>query len=111
MHDCYGGDKDFKLMLVVSLDKVKHPWDEDLLLDLCKIRINCISRLDKDYVELWIRTIARGIGTPPVPYIKEQMSLTPEIVDDTQEHLDDMYVDALENVRPASDRRYGFRRS
>ena len=63
MHDCYGGDKDFTLMPVVPLDKVKHPWDEDILLDLCKIRINCISRLDKDYVELWIWTIARGIGT------------------------------------------------
>ncbi len=31
MHDCYGGDKNFTLMPVVPLDKVKHPWDEDLL--------------------------------------------------------------------------------
>ena len=56
MHDCYGGDKDFTLMPVVPLDKVKHPWDEVLLLDLCKIRINCISRLDEDYVEIWKQT-------------------------------------------------------
>lgn len=45
MHDSYGGDKDFTLMPVVPLDKVKHPWDTDLMMDLCKIRINCISRL------------------------------------------------------------------
>ena len=38
-------------MPVVPLDKVQHPWDTDLLMDLCKIRINCISRQDKDYVE------------------------------------------------------------
>jgi len=30
MHDCYGGDKDFTLMPVVPLDKVKHPWNEEL---------------------------------------------------------------------------------
>ena len=94
MHD-YGDDKDF----VVPLDKDKHPWNEDLLLDLCKIPINCIARLDKDYVELWIRTIARGLGTSPVPYIKDQMSMPPDIVDDTQEHLDDTYLESLENVR------------
>ena len=99
MHDCYGGDKDFTLMPVIPLDKVKHPWNEELLLDLCKIRINCIARLDKDYVELWIRTIARGIGTSPVPYIKDKMSFPPDIVDDTQAHLDDTYVESLENVR------------
>ena len=52
MHECYGGDKDFTMMPVVPLDKVKHPWNEELLLDLCKIRINC-----KDYVELWIGTM------------------------------------------------------
>ena len=99
MHDCYGGDKDFTLMPVIPLDKVKHPWNEELLLDLCKIRINCIARLDKDYVELWIRTIARGIGTSPVPYIKDKMSFPPDIVDDTQAHLDDTYVESLENVQ------------
>jgi len=101
MHDCYGGDKDFTLMPVVPLDKVKHPWNGDLLLDLFKIRINCIVRLDKDYVELWIRTIARGIGTSPIPYLKDQMSFPPDIVDDTQEHLDDTYVEALEKVGSA----------
>ena len=101
MHDCYGGDKDFTLMPVVPLDKVKHPWNEELLLDLCKIRINCIARIDKDYVELWIRTIARGIGTSSVPYISNQMSFPPDIVDDTQDHLDDTYVESLENVRSA----------
>jgi hypothetical protein len=66
MHECYDGDKDFTLMPVIPLDKTKHPWNEEVLLDLCKIRINCIARLDKDYVELWIRTIARGIGTSPI---------------------------------------------
>ena len=60
-----------------------------------------MARLNKDYVELWIRTIARGIGTSPVPYIKDKMSFPPDIVDDTQEHLDDTYVEALENVCPA----------
>ena len=90
-------------MPVVPLDKVKHPWDENILLDLCKIRINCISRLDKDYVELWIWTIARGVVSSPVPYIKNQMSFPPDIVDDTQEYLDDAYVEALESVRPATE--------
>ena len=100
MHDSYGGDKDFTLM-----DKVKHPsWDTDLLMDLCKIRIICISRVDKDYVELWIRTITRGMAVSPGPYIKDQMSYLPDIVDDTQEHLDDhTYVESLENTRPATE--------
>ena len=83
--------------------KFMHPWNEELLLDLCKIRINCIVRLDKDYVELWIRTIARGIGTSPIPYLKDQMSFPPDIVDDTQEHLDDTYVEALKKVGSAQE--------
>ena len=29
------------------------------------------------------------------------MSFPPDIVDDTQEHLDDTYVESLENTRPA----------
>ena len=105
MHDSYGGDKDFTLMPVVPLDKVKHPWDTDLMMDLCKIRINCISRLDKDYVELWIRTITRGMAVSPGPYIKDQMSYLPDIVDDTQEHLDDTYVESTGEY-PSSDRRF-----
>ncbi len=48
-------------------------------------------------------TIARGIGTSPVPYIKNQMFFPPDIVDDTQEYLDDTYVEALESVRPATE--------
>ena len=46
-------------MPVNPLDKVKHPWNTDLLFDLCKERINCIAHKDKDYVELWIHTVAR----------------------------------------------------
>ena len=31
------------------------------------------------------------------------MSFPPDIVDDTQEYLDDAYVEALESVRPATE--------
>ena len=44
--------------------------------------------------------ISRGIGTSPVPDIKDQMSFPPDIVDDTQEHLDNTYVESLENAAP-----------
>lgn len=60
MHDYfYGGNHEYDLLPIISLDPVKHPWDTDLLADLCKIRINCILRSDKDYVEQWIRAIAK----------------------------------------------------
>ena len=41
----------------------------DLLIDLCKVRINCILHTDK-----------------------ESLSYPPDIVDDTEERMDDMYV-------------------
>ena len=47
------------------------------------------------------RNNARGIGTSPIPYLKDQMSFPPDIVHETQEHLDDTYVELLENVCPA----------
>jgi hypothetical protein len=59
MHDFYGGLLDFDVLPVVPKDKVKAPWNELLLIDLCKIRINCILLADKDYVEKWIRAVAQ----------------------------------------------------
>ena len=60
MHDyCYGGNSEYDLLPIISLDPVKHPWDTDLLADLCKIRINGMLRSDKDYVEQWICAIAK----------------------------------------------------
>ena len=34
---------------------------------------------------------------PPGPYINESLSNPPDIVDDTQEHMDDTYVEATAN--------------
>ena len=92
MHECYGGDKDFTMMPVVPLDKVKHPWNEELLQDTNQLQ-GLRGAVD--------RNNARGIGTSPIPYLKDQMSFPPDIVDDTQEHLDNTYVESLENVRSA----------
>ena len=64
----------------------------DLLIDLCKVRINCILHTDKDYVEQWIQAIAQDISVAPGPNIKESLSYPPDIVDDTEERMDDMYV-------------------
>ena len=57
MHDCYGSVLDFDVLPIVPRDKVKHPWNEHLLIDLFKIRINCILRADKDYVEKRIKLL------------------------------------------------------
>ena len=43
------------------------------------------------------------MAVSPGPFIKDQMSYLPDIVDDTQEHLDDTYVESLENTRPATE--------
>jgi len=91
MHDCYGGNNEYDLLPIIPLDSMKHPWNKELLADLCKIRINCILRSDKDYVEKWILAIAKGISVSPVPYIKDFLSYPPDIVDDTYQHLDDPY--------------------
>ena len=69
----------------------------DLLIDLCKVRINWILHTDKDYVEQWIQAIAKGISVAPGPYTKESLSYSPDIVDDTAERIDDMYVEATAN--------------
>ena len=52
---------------------------------------------------LWIRTIARGMDVSPGPYITDQLSYPPDIVDDNEEHLDDTYVESLENTRPGTE--------
>ena len=39
----------------------------------------------------------------PGPYIKDQMSYPPDIMDDTQEHLGGTYVESLENTRSATE--------
>jgi len=53
---------------------------------------------------LWIRTIARrGMDVSPGPYIKDQLSYPPDIVDDNEEHLDDTYVESLANARQGTE--------
>ena len=60
--------------------------------------MNCILHTDKDYIEQWIQAIAKGILVAPGPYIKESLlSYPPDIVDDTEERMDDMYVEATAN--------------
>ncbi len=58
-------------------------------------------------MELWIRTVARGMDVAPGPYIKEQLSYPSDIVDHTQEYLDDTYVESLENKSASRNRRFG----
>ena len=65
----YGGNYEYDLLPVIPMDPVKHPsahWSLQ-----AKIRINCILRTDKDYVEQWIRAIAKGISVSPGPNIME----------------------------------------
>ena len=62
-----------------------------VLIDLCKIRINCILRADKDYVETWIRAIATGISVSPEAFLRDSLSYPPDLVDDSQEHVGDTY--------------------
>ena len=96
MHDFYGGLLDFDVLPVVPKDKVKAPWNELLLIDLYKIRINCILLADKDYVEKWIRAVASGISVSPEAFLRDSLSYPPDLVDDSQEHVDDTYVDSAQ---------------
>jgi hypothetical protein len=65
-------------------------------MDLCKIRISCISRQE----------LRRAMDTNDYSRngcISRTVYQGPDIVDDTQEHLDDTYVESLENTRPATE--------
>ena len=94
MHDCYGGILGKDVLPTSPCDSDKHPWSEHLLIDLCKIRINCVGFADKYYVERWIRAIAKGISVSPVPFLRDSLSYPPDAGDDSQEHMDDTYVDS-----------------
>ena len=95
MHECYGGVLEFDELPTAPKDRVKAPWNELLLIDLCKIRINCIGFANKYYVEIWIRAIATGISVSPEAFLRDSLSYPPDlVVDDSQEHMDDTYVDS-----------------
>ena len=94
MHESYGGVLEKDELPTSPKDKVKAPWNELLLIDLCKIRINCIGFADKYYVERWIRAIASGISVPAEAFLRDSLTYPPDLVDDSQEHLDDTYVDS-----------------
>ena len=94
MHDCYGGTLGRDELPTSPKDSGKHPWNEHLLIDLCKIRINYIGFADKYYVERWIRAIATGISVSPEAFLRDSLTYPPDIVDDSQEHMHDTYVDS-----------------
>ena len=90
MHDCYGGSLGRDELPTSPKDSAKHPWNEHSLIDLCKIRINYIGYSS----ERWIRAIATGISVSPEAFLRDSLTYPPDIVDDSQEHMDDTYVDS-----------------
>ena len=94
MHDCYGGILGKDVLPTSPYDSEKHPWNEHLLIDLCKIRINCVGFADKYYVERWIRAVAKGISVSPEAFLRDSLNYPPDAVGDSQEHMDDTYVDS-----------------
>ena len=40
------------------------------------------------------QTIANGISVSPEAFIRDSLSYPPDVVDDSQEHVDDTYVDS-----------------
>ena len=94
MHDCYGGSLGRDELPTSSKDSAKHHWNEHSLIDLYKIRINCIGFAEKYNVERWIRAIATGISVSPEAFLRDSLTYPPDVVDDSQEHMDDTYVDS-----------------
>jgi hypothetical protein len=80
MHDYYGGTLGRDELPTSPKDSGKHPWNEHLLIDLCKIRINCIGFADKYYVERWIRAIATGISVSPEAFLRDSLTYPPDVV-------------------------------
>jgi hypothetical protein len=94
MHDCYGGILGKNVLPTCHYDSEKHPWNEHLLIDLCKIRINCVGFADKYYVERWIRAIAKGISVSLEAFLRYSLTYPPDVVDDSQEHMDNTHMDS-----------------
>ncbi len=57
MHDCYGDVLDFDVLPIAPRDKVKHPWNEHLLIDRSmqdsnQLHSPCCQRLRREMVPM-----------------------------------------------------------